>query len=323
METSKYRRQGPVYTPASFKPAPTHPERKEPFYGTIARLVKVMLRAQGVRVFVDEAERIPATGGALLAFNHTGYFDFILGGVPAHRHNGRLVRFMSKNEIFDMPVVGKAMRLMHHISVDRDAGSQSLDDAIASLCAGNLVGIFPEATISRSFEVKELKTGAVRIAHTADVPLIPVAIWGSQRIWTKGLPKNLLHPKVPVWVRVGEPIHLSGDPEADTATLARVLSDMVVQLRKDYTAEFGPISPGQPWMPAAMGGSAPTPERAALLALEEKERRQAERERKREDKLHRLDLRADRKAMDVLRSRGWLGRMRARIVGAIEERRGR
>lgn len=322
MSTFEFRRCGVAFLPKGFKPASAHPEKKEPFYGSIVRVARLMLRAQGIKVYVEGAERVPASGGALLAFNHTGYFDFILGGVPAWANAKRLVRFMAKREIFDIPLVGSAMRKMHHISVDRAAGAQSLDDAVASLTAGNLVGIFPEATISRSFEIKELKSGAARIAYNADVPLIPVVIWGSQRIWTKDLPKNLVRPKVPVWIRVGEPLQLTGDADVDTAALKTQLTELLAQLRKDYSAKFGPISPGQPWMPESMGGNAPSPKRAALLALEEQERRQVARERKREKKLRHLDLRADRKAMDVLRSRGWFGRMKARIAAAIEERRG-
>lgn len=198
-----------------------------------------------------------------------------------------------------------------------------MDEAIEKLKNGNLVGIFPEATISRSFEIKELKTGAVRIAEAADAPLIPTIVWGSQRIWTKDLPKNVLHPNVPVLVQVGTPIQLTGDTDADTETLRTTMIAMLREVRTEYDSAFGPFGPGLPWRPESMGGSAPDPSRAALLALEEKERRQAARERKRAEKLRRLDMRADRKAMDVLRSRGWFARMKARITSAIEARRGR
>lgn len=319
MTANHFRRQSSFYLPKGFVRPPLHAEAKEPFYGTIAKFAAVLLRAQGIKPHIEGAENIPLSGSALLAFNHTGYYDFILGGAPAMARGRRLVRFMAKREIFDTPGVGSMMRKMHHISVDRSAGWQSLDLAEASLKEGNLVGIFPEATISRSFEIKEIKSGAVRIATAAQVPLIPVVIWGSQRIWTKDLPKNLIHPNVPVWIKVGTPLELSGDQERDTELLRATLVDMLAEVRKKYSAKFGPISPGQPWMPASLGGGAPTPERAALLTLEEKERRQAAREIKRAEKLRRLDLRADRKAMDVLRSRGWFGRLKA----WLQERRAR
>lgn len=322
MTTVDFKWRRVAYVPADFRPAASHPEAREPFYGSIVNIVARMLKLQGIKLYVEGAEKVPASGPALLAFNHTGYFDFILGGVPAKLNGNRLVRYMAKREIFDTPVVGSIMRKMGHISVDRDAGAQSLDDATAELADGKLVGIFPEATISRSFEIKDIKTGAARIAQQAQVPLIPVAIWGSQRIWTKDLPKKLLRPKVPVWIRVGEPLELSGDPDADTAALRAKMSDMVTELRQDYANKFGPFPSGSPWIPAAMGGGAPTPDRARLLTMEERERRQAAKAKKREEKLRRLDERDDRRAMDVLWARGWFGRMRARVLEFINHRRG-
>lgn len=323
MNLKDFRHRGAIYLPKGFVSPEPHPESKEPFYGTIVKLVAGMLRAQGVKVYVEGAENIPTEGAALIAINHTGYFDFILGGVPAKARGDRLVRFMAKKEIFDTPVVGWMMRKMRHISVDRSAGASSMDEAIAKLESGNLVGIFPEATISRSFEIKELKTGAARMATTTGVPLIPLILWGSQRIWTKDIPKNILHPKVPVLVRVGEPLHLTGDADADTELLRTTMIAMLSEVRASYDEAFGPFGPGLPWRPESMGGSAPNLERAALLALEEKERRQAERERKRAEKLSRLDRRVDRKAMDVLCSRGRCARMKARVVSAWEARRDR
>ena len=99
---------------------------------------------------------------------------------------------MAKREVFDHSVGGPVMRSMHHISVDRADGGASLDEALRYLQAGEVVGIFPEATISRSFEVKELKTGATRIAAQAGVPLVPVVLWGTQRMMTKDHPARLL-----------------------------------------------------------------------------------------------------------------------------------
>ena len=118
-------------------------------------------------------EHLPRTGGALLACNHVGYVDFIYGGVAPERI-GRRVRFMAKRELFDHPVGGPIMRACHHIEVDRADGEASLAEA-RELPAGRreLVGIFPEATISRAMEIKELKTGAVRIAAAAGVPADP------------------------------------------------------------------------------------------------------------------------------------------------------
>ena len=96
--------------------------------------------------------------------------------------------------------------------MDRDSGAASFDAACEALKAGELVGVYPEATISRSFEIKEFKSGAARMAIAAGVPIVPHIVWGAQRIWTKGHPKNLYRPKVPITVAVGEPIEPTCPP---------------------------------------------------------------------------------------------------------------
>ena len=91
--------------------------------------------------------------------------------------------------------------------------------ALEYLRAGEAVGIFPEATISRAMELKEFKTGAVRIAAAAGVPLVPVVLWGTQRMMTKDHPRDFSRGKT-IAIRVGEPLHPTGaDPVAETAEL--------------------------------------------------------------------------------------------------------
>lgn len=255
-------REGLFRVPDDLEQLDNHAETGERFYQSIVAILKKVLWAQGHVITIRGAENIPAFGGALLAMNHTGYFDFIFGGMPAYLRGRRLVRFMAKKEIFDKKIVGALMRGMRHVSVDRAQGSGSVDDAVLHLRSGRLVGIFPEATISRSFELKEFKTGAARIAATADVPLIPMACWGSQRIWTKGGKKHLGRTKTPVMLHVGTPIPVTGDADADTAALHAAMSALLDAVRADYAASFGEPAPGADWMPAALGGSAPTPEQA-------------------------------------------------------------
>ena len=174
-------------------------------YPPIIGTAKVLFRLLGLRFQISGTEHVPRRGGALLAFNHVSYIDFVLGGFAADP-SGRLVRFMAKREVFDHPVGGPVMRSMHHISVDRADGVGSMEEALTYLREGEVVGIFPEATISRSFEIKEIKTGAVRIAAEAGVPLIPVALWGTQRLMTKDHPRDFSRGKT-IGIRVGEPMH--------------------------------------------------------------------------------------------------------------------
>ena len=246
-------------------------------YPPIILTAKTLFKVLGLRFQMSGTEHVPTEGGALLAFNHVSYIDFVLGGFAA-QPSKRLVRFMAKREVFDHPVGGPVMRSMHHISVDRTDGAGSLDEALRYLQAGEVVGIFPEATISRSFEVKELKSGATRIAAQAGVPLVPVALWGTQRLMTKDHPRDLSRGKT-IGIRVGEPMHPTGeDPVAETTELYRRMSALVQEAIDAYPAEEQP--PGSWWLPASRGGTAPTPERAAELDAEEKAARAARKARK-------------------------------------------
>jgi 1-acyl-sn-glycerol-3-phosphate acyltransferase len=239
-------------------------------YPGIILTARALFRALGLRFQLSGTEHVPRTGGALLAFNHVSYVDFILGGYAA-LPSQRLVRFMAKKEIFDHRLAGPLMRSMHHIPVDRAEGAGSLGHALRLLAAGEVVGIFPEATISRSFEVKEIKSGAVRIAADAGVPLIPVALWGTQRILTKDHPRDLARGKT-IAIRVGEPMHPTGsDPAAESAELHTRLTALVGEAIRGYPADEQP--PGSWWLPASYGGSAPTPDEAARLDAEERRRR--------------------------------------------------
>ena len=187
-------------------------------YPPIILTAKALFRVLGLRFQMSGTEHVPKTGGALLAFNHVSYIDFVLGGLAA-QPSQRLVRFMAKREVFDHSVGGPVMRSMHHISVDRADGGASMEEALRYLQDGEVVGIFPEATISRSFEVKELKSGATRIAAQAGVPLIPVVLWGTQRLMTKDHPRDFSRGKT-IGIRVGEPMYPTGeDPVAETAEL--------------------------------------------------------------------------------------------------------
>ena len=112
---------------------------------------------------------------------------------------------MAKREVFDHPVGGTGDALVHHISVDRGDGAPRWTRRRVPPRRGEVVGIFPEATISRAMEIKELKTGAVRIAAEAGVPLVPVVLWGTQRMMTKDHPRDFSRGKT-IAIQVGEPL---------------------------------------------------------------------------------------------------------------------
>jgi len=228
-----------------------------------------VFRALGLRFAIEGTENLPRAGGVVLASNHLGYLDFAFCGLAA-RERGRLVRFLCKDSVFDHWLGGPLMRGMHHIPVDRAAGTGAFRDSVRMLRAGEVVGLFPEATISRSFTVKELKNGAVRMAAAAGVPLVPMAVWGSQRVWTKGRSRDWSRGKAITMV-VGEPMTPGkrDDHEAATRELARRMSSLLDGLQRGY-----PDRPSGPedswWLPAHLGGTAPTPEEAAALDVRER-----------------------------------------------------
>lgn len=317
MTEQKFTIRGGMFrVPADLPEVPPHPtESKERFYnGFIIRALKTIMRAQGLRITVFGAENLPTTGGVMLAMNHTGYYDFIFGEIPGNVRGKRLVRFMAKKEIFEVPVIGTFMRYMDHVSVDRSAGASSREEAVDRLNRGQIVGIFPEATISRSFEIKDLKTGAARIAAEADVPLVPMISWGGQRIWTKGHKKRLGRTKTPIHIRLGAPVDPSGDPEVATERLREAMKELLDVTRREYDAEYGPFPDGEPWRPASMGGSAPTLEEAGRIDAEVKATKRAKKEAQAEKKAARAAEKLNRKADSALgNGPGIIDRVRNRL----------
>ena len=247
----------------------------EPVYTPVIWVARALFAAEGLKFTVTGTENIPAGGGAVLMMNHLSYFDFAYAGLAAD-HSKRLVRFMCKDTVFDHKIGGPLMRGMHHIPVDRTAGATSFRAAVNALRAGEVVGVFPEATISRSFELKGFKSGAVRMAQAAGVPVVPMIIWGSQRVWTKGHPKRLGRTNVPITLSVGEPILAARTDNAD---------DVNTQIRARMTELLHAAQEAYPalphdelkYLPARLGGCAPTLEEATALDDEEAVRRAARR----------------------------------------------
>lgn len=205
-----------------------------------------------------------------MAVNHTSYLDFMEVGVVGRR-SGRNVRYMMKAEL-EHGIVGFLMKHCKAIGVDRTAGAESFGRAVAALRDGELVVVYPEATISRSFELKEFKSGAARMALEAEVPIVPLTIWGAHRIWTKGFPKQLGRHNFPVHIRIGAPLVAAGSVDEVTTALRDRMSGLLTAAQEGY-----PMPTGQPWVPARLGGSAPTPEQAAVLEAEEYARRRIQR----------------------------------------------
>jgi 1-acyl-sn-glycerol-3-phosphate acyltransferase len=247
----------------------------EPVYTPVIWVAKALFAAEGLKFTIAGAENIPTFGGAVLMSNHLSYLDFAYAGLAAWPSK-RLVRFMAKDDVFRHKISGPLMRGMHHIPVDRTAGAASFRAAVTALKAGEIVGVFPEATISRSFELKGFKSGAVRMAQAAGAPVVPMIVWGSQRVWTKGYPKRLGRTNVPITLSVGEPI-LAGRKDTADDINAEIRARMNALLHAAQEAYPAVPSDELKYLPARLGGSAPTLEQATLMDDEDAVRRAARR----------------------------------------------
>jgi 1-acyl-sn-glycerol-3-phosphate acyltransferase len=179
-------------------------------------------------------ESVPAEGPAIIAGNHLSYLDPF-----AHAYfvvkAGRRPRFLAKQELFDAPFVGMALRGAGQISVRRGTGDQSpLEDAERAIADGEVVVIYPEgtsATTNADFSPGRGKTGAVRLSLAAGVPIIPVATWGGQYVWQRSGRQSVAFGR-PIWLRAGEPFdaRARAGPDPDHAKVRAVTDELMHEL---------------------------------------------------------------------------------------------
>jgi 1-acyl-sn-glycerol-3-phosphate acyltransferase len=246
----------------------------EPVFRTLEIAVLTAVAVSGSRITYLGLENIPDHGGAVVAINHTSYIDWAPSALAAYKRHRRL-RYMIKEEMTQVKVVNFLIRHTGTIPVDRRAGAGAYAVAVERLRAGELVAVYPEATISRSFELKEFKSGAARMAIEAQVPIIPMIVWGAHRRWTKDHPRKLGRAKIPINVVVGTPVAPAETVGRTDAAMRESMTTLLHGVQQSYEHPEGAY-----WVPRRMGGSAPTP--AAAKALDEAEL--AERARKRADR---------------------------------------
>ncbi|MBS1846924.1 MAG: HAD-IB family hydrolase [Actinobacteria bacterium] len=211
------------------------------------RLLQGLMRPEllpFVRWDLVDLEKLPRTGPFILVANHRSYLDPLAIGFLAGRVD-RAVRFLAKKEVVDAPIVGPIVRSMGTIRVDRGTGSaEPLEAAAEALNGGEAVVILPQGTIPRGeafFEpVLEGRPGAARLAKSTRVPVIPVGIWGTEKIWPRAarLPDltNVSDPPT-VRMRVGDPVELKYRSErTDTDRIMRAIEALLpAEARKRRT----------------------------------------------------------------------------------------
>ncbi|MBI2705619.1 MAG: HAD-IB family hydrolase [Actinobacteria bacterium] len=191
---------------------------------------------------IDGTDNIPLSGPAILVGNHRSYFDPLAIGYAVAKR-GRPVRFLGKKEVFDAPIIGDLARAMGGIRVERGSGSdEPLKEAAAALEAGEVVVIMPQGTIprGRAFFDPKLKGrwGAARLAAMTRAPVIPMGVWGTEKVW----PRNAKVPLVwnvldrpTVSISIGTAVDLSyDDPDEDTERIMDAIVDQLPPEAKEW-----------------------------------------------------------------------------------------
>lgn len=247
------------------------PRQSDRMYRFVVYAGKAVFAALRLPVKVTGTENLPASDplngrsrsavpghGAVVAITHFGYLDFAFAELVLWNHARIQARYLISKRAAGHWFVSPFVFGLGHVITDRRAGAEAYDDALVKLRAGEFVAILPEAGVSRSYTVRALKTGAVRLAAEAGVPVIPISVWGSHRLLTRGHGISVRRAwKSPIRVHVSPPIHHAPglDVAEETEKLRRELQEGIETCIADFpvTAE-----PGTWWMPAHLGGGAMT-----------------------------------------------------------------
>jgi 1-acyl-sn-glycerol-3-phosphate acyltransferase len=215
----------------------------EPWYSLIVNTVRPSIWTW-FRWRFEGFEHIPTEGPALVAANHISYFDPLAHGYFLVKA-GRRPRYLAKIELFKNRFTGPLLRGARQIPVRRGSGDRApIEFGAKALRQGEMVVVYPESTVTSNpdFSPMRGKTGIARLALAAQMPVIPIAVWGSAPVWQRDGKRNLKFGR-PIWVKAGPPLDLSvyedraEDPEALREATDEVMSQLsllVDDLRARY-----------------------------------------------------------------------------------------
>jgi 1-acyl-sn-glycerol-3-phosphate acyltransferase len=219
--------------------------------GIIIPLFSILARFR-----IIDGEKLPRRGAFVVAPNHYTEIDPVAVGIVSW-HLGRMPRFLAKGSLFRIPVVGWLLRKSGQVPVERGGstrGSAPLKAAQQIVDDGRIVIVYPEGSLTRDPELWPMrgKTGAARMALEHDIPVIPVAHWGTQQVMARYAKKISLYPRKTITVKIGDPVDLSAfrGRNLDPATLTEataVIMDAITALLEDLRGEKAPETR---WNPA-------------------------------------------------------------------------
>jgi 1-acyl-sn-glycerol-3-phosphate acyltransferase len=221
-------------------------------------IVKTALLATTKRTWID-GEKIPASGGCILVFNHVSHVDPLTAAHIVYDH-GRLPRYLAKSGLFKNRALARFLRAAGQIPVERLSRNAigAFDAAVRAVRAGECVVVYPEGTLTRDPDLWPMvgKSGAARIALETGAPVIPIGQWGAHNLLYPYAKKPRLFPRTRITMKVGDPVPLDDLAALQPRTLdvinqatARIMSaltSLVEDLRheKAPTERFDPRKAG-------------------------------------------------------------------------------
>ncbi|MEZ3161515.1 lysophospholipid acyltransferase family protein [Microbacterium sp. BWT-B31] len=245
--------------PPSPRPRASAEKTRPSAFWSLAAIV-VPLMGLITRIEIIDGEKLPREGAFVLAPNHYSEFDPLVVAVATWRL-GRAPRFLAKESLFRVPVLGWALRATGMIPVARatsaTAARQTLSASEDLVEHGRGVIIYPEGSLTREPDLWPMrgKTGAVRLALAGGIPVIPVAHWGVQRILPRYGKLSLWPPRKRVQLIVGDPVDLSAfaGGAAEPRSLVEATDLVMAGIAELLSRLRGEPAPAQRWDPSAHG----------------------------------------------------------------------
>lgn len=231
-------------------------ERSRPSLFWLFAIIALPIMSLMVKFRFHDAQKVPQTGAVIFTPNHFTNIDPVVMGV-ATWHLGRLPRFMAKASILRIPVLGWLLRQSGQIPVERGGSTRSSAALLAAkelVSKGRAVIVYPEGSLTRDPDIWPMrgKSGAVRLALELNIPIVPMAHWGTQEVMARYSKKINFFPRHTIDVKVGDPVDLSEfeGKTLDSKTLndaTNKVMDSIAALLEDLRGEK---APAVRWNPA-------------------------------------------------------------------------